>query len=103
MNTNKITIITTIIALILIIGIPTIYKVVTSHDNHLQSVVNKKVIEKAEECYYSDKCENEKIYLKDLYALNMLEQVSNPITKEYYNESSYVLVKDNKFTFVVVD
>ena len=64
MNTNKVTIIGSIIIIFLIIAIPTIYKVIM---------------------------------------LIYLEEVSNPITKEYYNNSSFVEVAGNDFKFVIVE
>ncbi len=103
MNTNKISIIITIFALILIISIPTTYKIFKIHDNSLYSVINKKIVEAAKECYYNNECTENKIYLKDLYDLRKLEKVSDPITKEYYNEESYVLKSDNDFKFIVVN
>ena len=83
MTTNKITIIGSIIVVLLVISIPTIYKVVKSHQDNLYQVVE------------------EKIYLENLYDLEYLDQVSNPITKENYNVKSYVLVNNNKFEFKV--
>lgn len=103
MTTNKITIIGSIIAIILIISIPTIYKVVKNHNNNLISVVEDKIIEAAKQCYFEEKCNDNKIYLKDLYSLEYLEKVSNPITKEYYNDNSYVLRENDKFTFKVIE
>jgi len=101
MNTNKITIIVTIIAILLILGIPTVYKVVNNHQNKLYQVVEQKIINSAKKCYYEEKCKEKKILLKTLYELNYLDKVSNPITKEYYNEESYVEFKNNKFKFIV--
>lgn len=103
MNTNKITIIGSIIAILLIILIPTVYKVIKIHHNNLYQVVEEKVINSAKKCFYEEKCLNEKIYLKELYELSYLEKVSNPITKEYYNEESYVEKNNNVFKFIVVE
>lgn len=103
MNTNKITIIGSIIAVLLIITIPTIYKVVKNHQKNLYRVVEEKIISGAKKCYYEEKCLEEKITLKDLYALNYVEKVSNPITKEYYNEESYVERKESDFKFVPIE
>ena len=100
MNTNKITIIGSIIAILLIISIPTIYKVIKNHNDNLYEVVEEKILNAAKKCYYDEVCVEDKILLKDLYELDYLEKVSNPITKEYYNENSYVLRKDIKFTFI---
>jgi len=101
MTTNKITIIGSIIVVLLVISIPTIYKVVKSHQDNLYQVVEEKIITAAKKCYYDKKCKEEKIYLENLYDLEYLDQVSNPITKENYNVKSYVLVNNNKFEFKV--
>ena len=99
MTTNKITIIGSVIAILLIISIPTIYKVMKNHNDNLYQVVEEKIISAAKKCYYEEKCNDEKIYLKDLYELEYLDKVSNPITKEYYSDDVYVLRKDDNFTF----
>lgn len=101
MNTNKITIIFTCISILLIISIPTIYKVVKNHNKGLYIAIENKITEAAEKCYYDEKCLDEKILLKNLYDLKYLKPVSNPITKEFYNENSYIIRNDNTFTFYV--
>lgn len=103
MNTSKITIIGSIIVSLLILFIPTIYKVIKNHQENLYQVVEEKIINSAKKCFYEDKCKEEKIYLKDLYALNYLEKVSNPITKEYYNEESYIKRNDKEFKFISIE
>ena len=103
MNTNKITIIGSIIAVLLILGIPTIYKVVKNHHNNLYQVVEDKIINSAKKCYYEEKCLNDKIYLSELYELQYLEKVSDPISKEYYNVESYVKREDQNFKFIVIE
>ena len=103
MNTNKITIIGTIIAIILIISIPTIYKVVKDHNEHLYLVVEEKIIEGAKKCFYDNVCTNNEITLKELYDNKYLSQISDPVTKEYYNEKSYVKRNDKSFQFVRVE
>ncbi len=103
MNTNKITIISSVIIIILILAIPTTYKVIKIHNQNLYKVVEDKIIEKAKECYYDKKCVNEKITLEELYEYKYLDIVSDPITKEEYNKLSYVEKKDDKYKFVVVE
>ena len=103
MNTNKKIIYVTIAILIILILIPTIYKVVKNHENALYKVVNKKVIETAITCKNQGFCTNEKITLKELYELEMLEEVNDPVTKQIYNQDSYVVKEDNQYIFVVVD
>lgn len=103
MSTNKKTIIISIIVILIITIIPTVYKVVKNHQNNLYQVVEEKIINSAKKCYYDNKCLNDKITLKELYELKYLDKVSNPISKEYYNESSYIKRNKNIFEFVVVE
>ena len=103
MKSNRIIIISSIIVIILIITIPTIYKVIKNHNQNLYKVVEDKIIEKAKACYYDKKCNENKITLKELYKNKYLDKVSNPITKEYYNENSYIEIKNGKYTFIVVE
>ena len=65
MNTNKIILIGSVIVIMCIISVPTIYKVIKNHENNLYQVTEKKIISAAKECYYYEKCQNEKIYLKE--------------------------------------
>lgn len=87
----------------MIILIPTLYSVIKNHNDKLLEVSYKRIEEAAKKCYLDKKCSNEKITLKELYDNNYLEKESNPVTKEYYNEKSYVLVKDKTFKFKIVD
>lgn len=100
---NKKIIYFTIILLLLLILIPTIYKVVKNHENALYEVSNKKVIETAITCKNKGFCTKEKITLKQLYELEMLKEVNDPVTKQIYNEESYVIKKGNTYKFIVVD
>ena len=103
MNRNKTIIYITIIALVLIISIPTIYTIVKKHNDRLTAVTHKRIEEAAKECYLKNICVDEKITLKQLYENKYLEKESNPITKEYYNEESFVQRKDKTFDFIEVD
>ncbi len=103
MNTNKITIIGSIIVIILIITIPTIYKVVSMHHDNLYKVVEDKIIAKAKKCQNDGICLNDKITLKELYDHNYLDKMSDPVTKEYYNEESYVTIDNNQYKFISID
>ena len=58
MNTNKIVIYVTIIAITLIIFVPTFYKVVSINQQRLNEVNEKLVTENAFRCYYEGKCQN---------------------------------------------
>ena len=100
MNTNRIVLTFSIIIIVLVISIPTIYKVVNNHYDNLVKVTESKIIEEAKKCYYEEKCSGDIITLKELYDLEYLEEVSNPITKEFYNEDSYVEYKADIFKFI---
>lgn len=99
MNINKIYIFATSAIIILLIGIPTMYKVVKQHQINLYAVLENKVNDAAKKCYYEKKCLNDKITLKELYDLDYLKEVSNPISKEVYSENSYVMKNGNEFKF----
>ena len=99
MNRNKVIINITIVAIILIILIPTVYNIIKKHNDRLIKVTEKRIEEAAKDCYLKNICKDNKITLKVLYDNNYLEKESNPITKEYYNENSYVLVKNNTYIF----
>lgn len=101
MNTNKVITISSVVIIILLIAVPTIYKVYTKYQKDLYDTVEKKIIEATKKCYYANECVEEKITLQFLYDHNYLEKVSDPVTKEYYNTESYIEIKDNTFKFYV--
>ena len=102
MNRNKFIINATIIAIVLIILIPTVYTIIKKHNDRLLTVSHKRIQEAARDCYLDGICLEEKIILQQLYDNNYLEKESNPLTKEYYNENSYVLKNKNKYKFIEV-
>lgn len=93
---NKISISLIVLSILLISGY-TAYKVVTIHNHNVLLVSEKRIIEAAKNCVNEDKCEGNKITLKNLYEEKYLEQEINPLTKEIYNDNSYVLIKEEKF------
>ena len=100
MSINKISLNILVIALILIIGIPSIYKVVKHHQNAIYEVNKKLAIEKAQDCYYKKDCLNKKITLKELYDKKYIEnRLVDPKTKEEYSEDSYVLINKKESIF----
>lgn len=99
MNTNKIVIWVTILAIVIIVGCPTFYKVIKENHRKLYVVTNKLVIEAAERCYYAQKCDSN-VTLKELYDLNYLEEkVIDPVTKIVYANDSYVQINEKDSTF----
>ena len=67
MNTNKLVIYVTIIAITLIIAVPTFYKVININQQRLNEVNEKLVTENAFRCYYEGKCQNKIVTLNELY------------------------------------
>ena len=102
MNRSKFVINVTIIGIVLIIAIPTVYKIVKEHHDRLMMVTTKRIEEAAKDCKLSGVCKTNKITLKELYDNKYLKKESNPVTKEYYNEKSYVKVNKNKYKFIEV-
>lgn len=99
---NKICITITIcIILFLVIGFTT-YKVIEKHNEKLLEVSEKFIIETTEKCLNEEKCSGNMITLQTLYDLNYLEEQANPVTKEFYNPESYVLIEESNYTFVIV-
>lgn len=80
----------TIISCLLIIMLPTIYKVFINHKNKLYIVVEKEIIEAAEKCWAENKCLTNVITLKELYDLNYLEKQIDPMTKKVYENDSTI-------------
>ncbi len=99
MNKNKIIFYGTVLLIILLIAVPSIMKTVHKHNERLIAVTEKKIIETAKNCYYTESCINKEITLNELYEKTDLEVMINPLTKKAYNESSYVDTQDN-FKFI---
>ena len=102
MNRNKFIINVTVIGIVLIIIIPTTYTIIKNYNNRLITVTTKRIIEAAEKCVKEEKCDNKEITLKELYEKKYLKKESNPITKEYYNENSYIKVENKEYKFIIV-
>lgn len=99
MNKKIITI--TIIIIIVLVSSVTIYKVLKVHNERLITVEEKHIIEVAKQCVNEKKCSGSEITLQTLYDLEYLERASNPVTKEFYNPESYVLIEDSSYTFII--
>lgn len=102
MNSNSVVISVTIIACLLIIGVPTFYKVVESNHDKLYTVTNKEIIEAAEKCYYEKACDSKTVTLNELYEKGYLkEEIIDPVSKVVYSKESYVTIS-KKSTFTQV-
>lgn len=87
--------------IISVIVITSIIKVSMNHSEKLYDSTVSKIIETAKRCYNEEKCLSNKITLKELYDLKYLDQMSNPKTKEIFNENSYVVIENNEGKFKV--
>lgn len=100
MNTNKIVIYVTIISLLLLISIPTVYKVIKKNYNSLNLVTEKYIIETAERCFYEGVCKESTVTLKELYSYHYIkEDVVDPISKVVYSDKSYITIYEDKSIF----
>jgi len=87
--TKKVITLTIIIILGMIVFM-TAYKVYKNHNAHLILVVEKEFVYQSTLCHKKNICQ-EIVTLKDLYEAGfMKDKLSNPITKEYYQDDSYV-------------
>ena len=80
--------------LIAVITIPTVITVNREHQKRILHVTITRIKESAERCFNREECEGDRVTLRELYKKNFLEPVSNPITMEYYNENSYVIIDE---------
>ncbi len=95
---NKLIIYVTLIALILIIGIPTYIKVNNNYETRVILTMKNKIKVKAIQCWNESKCLNDTIYLNELYENGYLEEVINPVTKKAVNDASYVKKSGEEIT-----
>lgn len=101
MSKNKIWIYMTSLIVVLLIGIPSTYKVIKKHNERMLKNTTQKIVEAAKDCYYNDSCVTEEITLEEIYEKTGLPEMYNPVTKKIYNEKSYVSVKED-FKFIEV-
>ncbi len=96
---NRKVIILTIAVLMGMIIVPTIYKVHAKHNEMLLLVVEKEFWYYAKLCYYEGECSST-VTLDDLYEKEYITtKLANPITKKYYDGTSYVDVLTGKINF----
>ena len=96
---NKINIILIIIIILLII-IPATTYIIKNHYDSMYIVINKKVVEQANNCFNEGNCENKKIELKELIDKGYIEKIYDPISKELINLNSYVDLNTNEFKII---
>ena len=98
-KTNIINTILIIIIAILFL-IPAVIYLMNSHYDSMYLVIEKKVVEAANNCYNVKKCENKNITLQELIDKNYLEKIYDPKTKELINLSSYIDIDSNSFIII---
>ncbi len=84
----------TVLASLVIIGLPTILKITKNHEERMYLVATKKIIESAETCFYNDECLQDEITIGELKQKGYLLDVINPQTKTYF-EDDLVLIWEN--------
>lgn len=100
MNINKIIVYITVLVCLLMIGVPTLYKIVKENEQNLYLVSEKKITEAAYKCYYEGKCAKNTVTLEELYQKGYLvNEEIDPITKEVYSKDSYVVINKDKISF----
>lgn len=97
---NKFIVFITIIGLGLLIGVPTVNKVVKEHRDSIYKVNEGAIIAAAKECYYKKECPSRRVTLQELYDKQYLKKIFfNPETKAEYSNDSFVYINKEKSTF----
>lgn len=94
--------VTFLIIVISIAGL-TAYKVMKQHNDNLLKVSEKYIIERAKKCFLEEKCPDNVVTLRNLYEMGYMERQVNQVTKEYYNEESFVTKEEDNYTFTIKD
>lgn len=104
MTKNKNIILIGVLVIVILIIFCTWYQINKTHKEKLFAAMNKRVTEAALKCYHEEKCLRETIYLSELYELEYLDVVINPLNNEYLEENSYVEIKNlNEAELVIID
>ena len=83
-----------------LIGYKSYEAIKSDRETKLWLVLNKKVVEKAHDCVLDNKCTNQTATLDYLIQNGYLNTVTNPVTKEVINTSSYVNLETNEFVIL---
>lgn len=81
--------------LIIIVITCTTIKINQEHEEKMLYAMKTKIEYNAKRCYLEDKCHDE-VTLDDLYQLNYLSEVVNPVTKEILDKNIKINYIDNK-------
>lgn len=95
-------IISSILILIMagLVGYKSYMAIKNERETKLWLVLNKKVVEKAHDCVLDKKCTNKSTTLDYLVQNGYLNTITNPVTKEIINSSSYVNLETNEFVIL---
>ncbi len=97
---KKIIILTIFMVIGMVIG-ASVYKIYQKHNDNLILVVQKEFLYNAKNCYNASECKNKVVSLKDLYDNKfMSDKLTNPITKKYYSEDSYVNMETHEIKLI---
>ncbi|MFI3260248.1 MAG: hypothetical protein R3Y13_00820 [bacterium] len=96
-------ILSTMLVIAIMIGVPSVMKVTSAHEQNLQLVTEKRITEAAIKCIKEEVCSGTMISLKMLYEKEYLTEESDPITKEIYDETSYVSFNEEIVKFVKIN
>jgi len=100
---GKLSKIVSFLLLFMIIGLlsyKTYLGIKVERDTKLWLVLNKKVIEKANQCVLERKCSNKTVTIQYLMDHEYLISVVNPVNKEMINPNSYVDLETNQFVIL---
>lgn len=101
MSKNKFVLLLTVIAIILIVALPTIFKIYQRHEARMYEVASRKILEKAEECYRDQICQNKTMTIEELKKTGYLKtDVVNPRTKTYFDLNLVMQEENFKVTFI---
>ncbi len=101
MISNRTIFLITLLAIVMIITVPTIIRINDTHTERLLKVETLKIKEKALLCEVKGECKEEKITLKYLIDNKYLTRGIDPRTKEYFKDDVYVILKDGKATLFI--
>ena len=98
-SNTKLNIILIVVAIALFI-IPALAFIIGNHYRNLDLVIEKYVVEKANDCFNEGNCTNNVITLQELIDKKYIDKLYNPKTKELINLNSYIDIETNEFKIV---
>lgn len=97
---NKLILLLTVIGALLIIALPTIFKIYQGYESRSYEVAARIILESASDCYRDGVCTKEQMTIGDLKKTGYLkEDVINPRTKTYFDESLILVERNFEVSF----